>query len=806
MTFSEGEPLEVLKPDLMPAPPPEAAPRAPPASAPSEMVTLEAPAPSDGVSSRPPSQKRFQVFSLHSVELYRQPPLAQAPTLWSKPEKPKQHLLLKSLSKDSSFSSLESLPDLLGGRSASGQRSESESGIVSDTGDTETTTTSNSEGQGEGSPENQDRSPRRDASKQRRVRTEEKMEKMWRRDERRRHRKGGALQLLKGGETTKSCSEDHLFRTSSPLPSQASSLESILVLDEELFPSKELLPRSSSLESCLLPSQASDGEPGGSLGKPEGEPGQRSKNEGAEGGPSSEELSRRTLDLLKRLENIQTPLAASMTRSISDMTLQSSSRQRNHLPASPGRVPGSSQEEPAVREGSATASLTELSGAEDSSLGSDQAAILSRQHHLMVPNAGGNSNASSDRKRCHGNRRGGVDEADAASVSLLVNVSCTCTDEDEDDSDLLSSSTLTLTEEELGFQEEEERLSTASSGNEEEEEMDGSYVLGLGYLKTELQSLGRCPRLLSSKADSSLLDELQCGASLSSSTSSTQRSEQQSSPRGAADSVPESSTHSCNNLEKNQAEKQKNQRNVAQSYISCLVDDVENGNVEQSSSESKEEDDRLLREESSLVTKRGDALREGAYVFPRSAQVPADVPSCTSKPGSPGPELRPLVHKRSSSLVGQLKGELPCHSSSHPSPPSLSPLEDRRSHDALQHGGLPAAGRRAITIQERFKFSSVVMEETRREVREVEAALPPRGRQSCPPSCRGHLPGPAPPQKENVHEFVMEIIGMTSTALRSKGQAEEASQASRSAQDQGPPLTQIRDKVPAPRVATATLC
>lgn len=796
MTFSEVE----LQPDpeqnLRPDPPVRA-------SAPAEMFSrrcrspLEAPSQPAGTSNNPPSQKVFPVFSLHSVELYRQPPLAQAPSLWSKPERQKQHLLLKSMSKDSSFSSFESLPELLGGRSRSSQRSESESGIVSDTGDTETSSrSSNSEGQ-----EKLEGSPPGDTSKQRRARTEEKMEKAWRRDERRRQRRGGgaAVQLLVNGrETTERCSEEQPSRASSPLASQASSLESILVLDEELFPSKDLLPRCSSLESCLLPAHTSDGEPGE-------EPGQQSRTGGAGRGPSSEELSRRTLDLLKRLENIQTPPATTMTRSISDMTLQSSSTQRSRLPASAslggsllGRVPGSSQEEPAVQRSSATASLTELSSAEDSSLGSDHAAVLRRQH-LMMPNADGNSNFPSDRKRCHGNRRGGVDEADASSVSLLVNVSCTCTDEDEDDSDLLSSSTLTLTEEELGFQQEEvEGLSSTSSENEEEEEeMDGSYVLGVDYLTAELQNFIRSPRAFSSQPDSSLLDELQCGASLSSSTSctsSTQGSEQQSFLRGAADRVPET-----NNLEKTQPEEQKKR-----SYISRLVDDVENGNVEQSRSKSKEEDDKLLREESSVFTKRG-AAREESYVFPRSAQFPADVPSCASKAESRRQELRPSTHKRSSSLVGQLKGELPCHSSSRPPPPALSPVEDRSSHDALQTSSSPAAGRKAITIQEKFKFSSVVMEETRREVRDVEAAPPPRERQGCPPSCHGHLPSSSPLQKENVHHFVMEIIDMTSTVLRSKGQPEEAGQDSRSAQEQGPPLAQIRDKVASPPVAMTTL-
>ena len=121
----------------------------------------------------PPNNNNiYQVYSLHNVELYRQPPFPLNPSSLHKTKsgKQKQQLLLKSLSKDSSFSSIESLPDLLGGSMSNGRggdkingyldgesereggrgsgqspnsrRSECESGIVSDTGETETTTNS----------------------------------------------------------------------------------------------------------------------------------------------------------------------------------------------------------------------------------------------------------------------------------------------------------------------------------------------------------------------------------------------------------------------------------------------------------------------------------------------------------------------------------------------------------------------------------------------------------------------------------------------------------------------------------------
>lgn len=779
LTITEVEPQEV--PDLTHHLPSE----------PSARPEQAAHAGSDPMGRNPPSKKVLQVYSLHSVELDRQP-LAEGSSLWHQPDKQKQHLLLKSMSKDSSFSSFESLPDLLGGSSecrgeGTAGRSESESGIVSDTGDTETT----------GSPEDHGSRPRR-------VRTEEKMkEKVWRRDGRRRQRRGGGA--------SRPPSEDQLAgeQAGAPSPpgSRASSLESLLGLGEELFPSKDLLHRSTSLESCLLPPRTSDGDADAGLGGPgEGDAG--SRKEGAEAECSSGELSRRTLDLLRRLENIRTPLATPMTRSISDMTLQSTSTRRTPLPASPSlggsplrRIPGSSgQERPrSIQESSASASasLVELSSAEDSSVGSDRFTGL-RNQHLMVPDAGANGNLASYRKPCQGGRRGGAEEADAASVSLLVNVSCTCTDEEEDDSDLLSSSTLTLTEEELGLQEDEEE-GISSQEEEEEEEVEGAYVLGLDYLKTELQSFLRSPRLSSSKGDSSLRDELQCGASLSS-ASCSQRSEQPPRPHA---SVASSASEQRGTLAKNHPENPRNHGGAARSFIRRLVDDVENGNVEQGGFRRKDEDDELLREESSVFTKKGEVVREEPYVFPGPGELP-DVHSCVSKPE--WPVLRPFIHRRSSSLVGQLKGELPCHSSSLPTPPSLSPLEDHRSHDALQQSGPPASGRKAITIQEKFKFSSVVLEETKREVRAVGPCLPPKRRHSSHASCCSHLPPPSPLQppsveegkQADVHNFVMEIIDMTSTALRTKGGgAEEPNQDVGAAPDQAPaPLTQIRDKVP----------
>ncbi|KAG5857470.1 hypothetical protein ANANG_G00019800 [Anguilla anguilla] len=240
--------------------------------------------------------------------------------------------------------------------------------------------------------------------------------------------------------------------------SQGSSLDS-LFLAGDLFPSgKETLHRSTSLESWLAPCKS--GEETGS---------QHSLGDLGLAAESTGELSRRTLELLKRLENIQSPFAGKMTRSVSDITLRSSSLRLS------GPGPLSLGAPSSINESSAP-SLTELSSSEDSSVGSEDMAV--QRNRLADSNA-------SFRKHCRGHPAPPPppDEADA-SVSMVVNVSCTsaCTD-DEDDSDLLSSSTLTLTEEELGIKEDGD-----SSLASDEEYMEGGFALGLEYMKNELQN------------------------------------------------------------------------------------------------------------------------------------------------------------------------------------------------------------------------------------------------------------------------------------------------------------------------------
>uniref|UniRef100_A0A3P9HGR3 A kinase (PRKA) anchor protein 6 n=1 Tax=Oryzias latipes TaxID=8090 RepID=A0A3P9HGR3_ORYLA len=831
----------------------------------------------------PDNNNVYQVYSLHNVELYTQPqfPLPSSSLHQTKAGKRKHQVLLKSLSKDSSFSSIESLPDILGGlmssshqqeaavlgrrggrssgQSENSRRSDCESGIVSDTGDTETLTT-NSESQGKEEDEGEEEEVRKDESvvagfSTDRQRSETEMtEKGWRANRQRgneeekwrrnRKRGGNAVEILINGhgiltppdsdsdleglDVTSSAGrcrplEDPgslIHHQRSPVVSQRSSLESLLGLSGELFPSREALHRSFSLESCLISCYREEAEEEGSFtclgdpdlqgGGPTREPGKRRSFENICGGPSSGELSQRTLDLLKRLENIQSPLRAKMTRSVSDMTLRTSSSGNRRFSASPRvrRSPVSTAS--VIQESSAATSLTELSSNEDCSLGSeDFNRVRTPQQLFLHPNMLANRNSY----RSPNNNR---DEADAASLSMVVNISCTCTDEDEEDSDLLSSSTLTLTEEELGVREEEnrseEKLSGPSSGNDidddDEEDMEGCYMLGFEYMKKELQSWIRSPRSsAASRTEAALWDELQCGGMLSSGLTSSSLTKDKP-LNSTAPKLMESRSKARQVPTKGPQEeevKEEKERSIEGSFVSQFVDDVENGNAEPSSLKGKDEDE-LLREESSVFTKKGECQQElylhakAGEPLPSEGNLRASVQpaSTTHMCFSPSCEILPFQSKPASSLVGQLRGELPCQSVCASSPPSLSPVEDFRSHKAPHPSS--DGGRKAITIQEKFKFSSIVTEEAKKEVRAKGSSLPLKKRATC---CRHRSSPPHPVQdskKENERDFVMEIIDMTSVALKRKeNQAEEPdrSPTSSSDPDQSPAsAAQIRDKVP----------
>lgn len=732
--------------------------------------------------------KVYQVYNVHDVELYKQPLFPQAK---SKNKSGKHKMLTKTLSKDSSFSSVESLPDILGGilkrpqencnakvrkgfqreLSVNSRRSESESGI--DAGDTETVSSGTQDFEGfEGKLDESSKLEIQDNRKEElgkfevdSERTHEVLERKSFEErcklmpenskgrfleeeifldkksymQRRKSRKcaGEAVEILINGrgiitpadsdsdlelENTKPFPElnieqqSALENRSSPVVSHGSSLESLLALGVDLFP----MQRSASFDCTNRNMEAENEEivENDTL------------NPEKDGPSSSGELSRRTLDLLKRLENIQSPLGGKMTRSVSDMALISISPSR--ITASPslgGKISPLSGisfhlSPPSLIHESST-SLTELSSTEDLSAASDD---FKKKQAFLDPTSAANANFYC---RKHGNR---LEELDGASLSMVVNVSSACTDDEDDNSDLLSSST--LTEEELGVRDEmEERFSATSSANEED--FDGPF--GLDYMQKELQNWIRTPF---SKSEIGLKDELQCGSNIHCN-------------ENAERAVLNSSK--LNGSKRDKSAEEENRRNATRSYISQFVDDVENGNIDQSCFKGKDADDELLREEASVFTKKGEALRD-SYAYANSEEIAQDMSDFFPQSGNG----KQGVSKYSSHLVGQLKGELPCHNSSVQSLPSV---EDSNSHDALRKNN----GRKAITIQEKFKFVSRVTEQAKREVRERDFQNKRRhGSHCCSHHPTGFYSEEAGGAEEDVHSFVMEIIDLTNARMNNE--------------------------------------
>ncbi|XP_015205662.2 A-kinase anchor protein 6 isoform X2 [Lepisosteus oculatus] len=760
--------------------------------------------PSCGSGFTPPSSspRVYQVYSLHNVELYERPHL---PFLGKSPQDSSQkqpNTLMKSLSKDSSFSSTESLPDLLGGVGSvnqgglacsgdSARRSESESGIVSE-GDTETTANS------EVCPPNRVDEPRGELSSEPPVGVDEPESSLTSNEVKMQSalNRSGSGGIVEHVDVSVSCtsrgilqanyqktpaekkkrasidqpSEGHpvaiILNGQEPLAegdsegfkqplftrqddergcadlksgkqsaflSHGSSLDSLSVAGDLFLSGKDTLHRSTSLESWLAPCKSTEEISS-----------QHSLGDLGFGGDSTGELSKRTLELLKRLENIPSPFNHKMKRSISDITLQSSSLK---MPAStqlPLEVASSVNEDSA-------ASLTELSSSEDLSLCSEDIAV---QKNRIV-----DSNASF---RKHVNHVV-PDEADV-SISMIVNVSCTsaCTDDDEDDSDLLSSSTLTLTEEELGIKDDDD-----SSIASDEEYIESSFALGLDYMKNELQNWIK-PRISQSKEKNELGDELQCGAlSRENITSSFTANERRFLNRSALKLLEANANGKSDSLRPKASDISKVSQEKSRSYMNQFVDDMENGNVENSQLKAKDADDELLREEESLITKSGESLKD---CYASDLGTGSSVGVVTGAKSFQCDLLS--TQPKESSLECQLSGEIPCCSSDR-EPSSVLPMSNRQG----SHKGTVE-----LTHNDGISDSFAIFRKDAEEISDSIAEVP-----SC---CSHHSPVEEGKNEDDgsVHNFVMEIIDMASVALKNKTLSDPQAPSPT-------PVAQIRDKV-----------
>ncbi|NXG68733.1 AKAP6 protein, partial [Baryphthengus martii] len=538
--------------------------------------------------------------------------------------------------------------------------------------------------------------------------------------------------------------------------SRSSSLESLSVVGDlfgsGIFKSIDGLQRSTSLESWLTSYKSNE-----DLFSHHGS-GDISASSDSVG-----ELSKRTLDLLNRLENIQSPLDQKIKRSISDITLQSSSQKMSFTGQLSLDIASSVNEDSA-------ASLTELSSSEDLSLCSEDIVL----HRNKVPD----SNASF---RKHLNRSV-ADESDV-NVSMIVNVSCTsaCTD-DEDDSDLLSSSTLTLTEEELGIKDEDDDSSIATDEDIYEE---CNLISGLDYIKNELQTWIR-PKfsLTREKRKSNLSDEIQHSKEVSNETSkATDTLSIETLLNGSVQKISENNGNSKNVPRDCGTKGTKSHliKDISQVVKDQLVDDMENGNVESTLGSQKED---LVRTSAAPKIHASLDVREAenecciceAFTDSSDDSHMDGKETALLSDGSRNPQtecqnhLQPDCHSVASSPAKK-----PCLESS--SETNCVDVQDT----ALQTS-LPNGQQHGITSTEKPTDCCTAL-----KAGEAEFNSSANDLDLCC-NCESAALDKRNVEDGSVHNFVREIIDMASTALKSKSQPESESSAPAS-------LAQIKEKV-----------
>ncbi|XP_071602258.1 A-kinase anchor protein 6 isoform X2 [Heliangelus exortis] len=558
----------------------------------------------------------------------------------------------------------------------------------------------------------------------------------------------------KSAETLRKIAVTENTRQASAL-SRSSSLESLSVVGDlfssGIFKSGDGLQRSTSLESWLTSYKSNE---------------DLFSHHGSEDISASSdsvgELSKRTLDLLNRLENIQSPLDQKIKRSISDITLQSSSQKMSVTGQLSVEIASSVNEDSA-------ASLTELSSSEDLSLCSEDIVL----HRNKIPD----SNASF---RKHLNRSV-ADESDV-NVSMIVNVSCTsaCTD-DEDDSDLLSSSTLTLTEEELGIKDEDDDSSIATDEDIYEE---CNLISGLDYIKNELQTWIR-PKfsLTREKRKSNLSDEIHRSKEVSNETSKAKDTLNiETLLNGSVQKISENNGNSRNvpcDCEK--GTKSRLMKDISQVVKDQLVDDMENGNVENTLDCEKEG---LLR--TSGTTKTHASLDIGEAE--NECCVCEAFTDSSDDSHMDGKETA-LSSDESRNPPKECQGHLQPDHHSVASSPAEKPCVDASSEinsvdiqNAALQTSLPHGQQRITSITEKSADCCTALKSN-----EVGCDSSANGPDSCC-NCESAAFDKRSVEDGSVHNFVREIIDMASTALKSKSQPECESSSPAS-------LAQIKEKV-----------
>ncbi|XP_006835423.1 PREDICTED: A-kinase anchor protein 6 [Chrysochloris asiatica] len=468
------------------------------------------------------------------------------------------------------------------------------------------------------------------------------------------------------------------------------------------------------------------------------------------------ELSKRTLDLLNRLENIQSPSEQKIKRSISDITLQSSSQKMSFTGQLSLDIASSINEDSA-------ASLTELSSSDELSLCSEDIVL----HKNKIPE----SNASF-RKRL---TRSVADESDV-NVSMIVNVSCTsaCTD-DEDDSDLLSSSTLTLTEEELCIKDEDDDSSIAT---DDEIYEDCNLMSGLDYIKNELQTWIR-PKLslTRDKRKCNLSDEIKSSKDVSSSelTNPTDTLNIEALLNSSIKCLSENNGNGKNlPLTNELGTKGENKKNIFKVNKDPYMADMENGNIESTPERQKDKLDGISKASENLMSERKVSENE---LCTCKAFIGSSDDSNTAGRKYVPQTLRQLPkkcqnhHHSENDSVASISIEKTC-----PECPSETRVINRQDSDVLKSS--------SINTPNMDGQSSGCCLTLEKETEENAAISDDISYCNCEPDVFHQTDA----EDCSVHNFVKEIIDMASTALKSKSQPENevATPAS---------LTQIKEKV-----------
>ncbi|KAL1790128.1 A-kinase anchor protein 6 isoform X1 [Sigmodon hispidus] len=469
------------------------------------------------------------------------------------------------------------------------------------------------------------------------------------------------------------------------------------------------------------------------------------------------ELSKRTLDLLNRLENIQSPSEQKIKRSVSDITLQSSSQKMSFTGQMSLDVASSINED-------SPASLTELSSSDELSLCSEDIAL----HKNKIPE----SNASF-RKRLN---RSVADESDV-NVSMIVNVSCTsaCTD-DEDDSDLLSSSTLTLTEEELCLKDEDNDSSIAT----DDEIYEESHLMsGLDYIKNELQTWIR-PKfsLTREKKRCSVTDEIKgnkdVGRSEKINSSDTLNIE--ALLNGSIKCLSENNGNSKNSPRTHDLGTEgENKKNTYEISKDPHVADMENGNIE-STPERQKEKPNGISEASENLASNAKKSSESEHSDCKGFTDSSDDSKVAGKEFSPPndrhlPQTGPNLHHSEKQSAHCTLIENSC--------PEL--LLEARVGSSQEIDGRKSSSDDAPS-RVRKSAGCCLLEQNETE----ESASLSNGTSCC--NCQPDVLHQKDAEDCSVHNFVKEIIDMASTALKSKSQPESEVATPTS-------LTQIKEKV-----------